>query len=75
MNQCVLAVTEQISEFFCVLSTDNLWRYKEHGLEGVLFWGAKPMKFEQPPKKMEYVIENEAEPVLLEESEPNRREE
>lgn len=34
-RQCMLDVAQGISEFFCSPSTDNLWKYRGHGLEGV----------------------------------------
>ena len=73
MNQCVLALTEQISEFFCAPSTGNLWRYRKYGAEGSMFGFARPMSFKSArrrysdkdrtkPESLEYPAVIETEP-------------
>ena len=51
MNQCVLDVTEQMSEFFCAPSTGNLWRYRKYGAEGGMFGFARSVRFKSIRKE------------------------
>ena len=51
MNQCVLDLTEEVSEFLCVPSSDNLWKYRRDGYEGMFIEYSPVFREDYPPPR------------------------